>query len=135
LYQRIGQRDLALECFIRSIQTNQYNWSCWLSIAACVSSTTEVRCHLQQELGKRFILTIEMLHQFSAIKALLPHGQMFLFFAVTVMLDLHSATEHMLETVEELQTNYPTSVHLMAQKALVLYHMRGEARDLIPARR
>jgi anaphase-promoting complex subunit 8 len=76
-----------------------------------------------------------MLHQFSAIKALLPHGQMFLFFAVTVMLDLHSATEHMLETVEELQTNYPTSVHLMAQKALVLYHMRGEARDLIPARR
>lgn len=50
---------------------------------------------------------------------------MFLFFAVTVMLDLHSATEHMLETVEELQSNYPTSVHLMAQKALVLYHMRG----------
>jgi anaphase-promoting complex subunit 8 len=51
---------------------------------------------------------------------------MFLFFAVTVMLDLHSATEHMLETVEELQANYPTSVHLMAQRALVLYHMRGE---------
>ena len=57
---------------------------------------------------------------------------MFLFFAVTVMLDLHSATEHMLETVEELQTNYPTSVHLMAQKALVLYHMRGELRNCVP---
>jgi anaphase-promoting complex subunit 8 len=63
----------------------------------------------------------------SKIKALLPQGQMFLFFAVTVMLDLHSATEHMLETVEELQANYPTSVHLMAQRALVLYHMRGES--------
>jgi anaphase-promoting complex subunit 8 len=50
---------------------------------------------------------------------------MFMFFAVTVMLDLHSATEHMLETVEELQSNYPTSVHIRAQKALVLYHMRG----------
>jgi anaphase-promoting complex subunit 8 len=48
-----------------------------------------------------------------------------MFFAVTVMLDLHSATEHMLETVEELQSNYPTSVHIRAQKALVLYHMRG----------
>ena len=133
LYQRIGQRDLALECFIRSIQTNQYNWSCWLSIAACVASTTEVRCRPQQELDRQSILKFEMLHQFSAIKALLPQGQMFLFFAVTVMLDLHSATEHMLETVEELQTNYPTSVHLMAQKALVLYHMRGESHGFILA--
>ena len=42
LYQRIGQRDLALECFIESIRSNQFNWSCWLSIAACVSSTAEV---------------------------------------------------------------------------------------------
>jgi hypothetical protein len=42
LYQRIGQRDLALECFIQSTRANQFNWSCWLSIAACVSSTTEV---------------------------------------------------------------------------------------------
>jgi anaphase-promoting complex subunit 8 len=50
---------------------------------------------------------------------------MFLFFAVTVMLDLHSATDLMLETVEQLQRNFPTSVHLKAQKALVLYHMRG----------
>lgn len=51
---------------------------------------------------------------------------MFNFFAVHVMLDLHSATEMMLQTVNDLQKLFPTSSHLTAAKALTLYHMRSK---------
>ncbi|KAJ9125163.1 hypothetical protein QFC22_000117 [Naganishia vaughanmartiniae] len=50
---------------------------------------------------------------------------MFNFFAVHVMLDLHSATDMMLRTVNDLQKLFPTSSHLMAARALTLYHMRN----------
>ncbi|GHJ85747.1 hypothetical protein NliqN6_2149 [Naganishia liquefaciens] len=103
LYLRLAQKDLAMECFILSVQVAQYNWSCWLSIAQCIGSTS----------------------QFVAIKESLPRGIMFNFFAVHVMLDLHSATEMMLQTVNDLQKLFPTSSHLTAAKALTLYHMRN----------
>lgn len=55
---------------------------------------------------------------------------MFNFFAVHVMLDLHSATDMMLQTVNDLQKLFPTSSHLTAAKALTLYHMRSESNGL-----
>lgn len=42
LHFRLGQRDLALECFIRSVTDCIYNWSCWLSIANCIQSAEQV---------------------------------------------------------------------------------------------
>jgi hypothetical protein len=42
LYLRLGQKAFALECFIASLQNAQYNWSCWLSIAQCIGSTSQV---------------------------------------------------------------------------------------------
>lgn len=54
---------------------------------------------------------------------------MFNFFAVHVMLDLHSATDMMLRTVNDLQKLFPTSSHLMAARALTLYHMRSMLRE------
>lgn len=65
--------------------------------------------------------------QFVIIKESLPRGIMFNFFAVHVMLDLHSATDMMLQTVNDLQKLFPTSSHLTAAKALTLYHMRSES--------
>lgn len=40
------------------------------------------------------------------------------------MLDLHTATDSVLATINELLTIFPHSIHLRAQKALVFYHMR-----------
>lgn len=51
---------------------------------------------------------------------------MLAFFAINVMLDLHSATDVMMTTIDELQKSFPTSIHLMACKGMVYYHMRGE---------
>lgn len=64
-------------------------------------------------------------YQFIQLKKHLPQGIMQSFFAINVMLDLHSATELMMTTIGELQKVFPTSVHLKASRALVLYHMRG----------
>lgn len=50
---------------------------------------------------------------------------MLAFFAISVMLDLHSATDVMMGTIGQLQKLFPTSIHLKACKALVFYHMRG----------
>jgi anaphase-promoting complex subunit 8 len=55
------------------------------------------------------------------------------FFAINVMLDLHSATELMMTTIGELERLFPTSVHLKASRALVLYHMRGKS-EISPLR-
>ncbi len=67
--------------------------------------------------------------KFIQLKKHLPQGIMQSFFAINVMLDLHSATELMMKTIGELQKVFPTSVHLKASRALVLYHMRGEVED------
>lgn len=50
---------------------------------------------------------------------------MLTFFAIAVMLDLHTATDLVMTMISELQETFPNSVHLKAQKALVYYHMRG----------
>jgi anaphase-promoting complex subunit 8 len=51
---------------------------------------------------------------------------MLTFFAISVMLDLHTGTDLVMSMIRELQVIFPTSVHLKAQGALVYYHMRGE---------
>lgn len=50
---------------------------------------------------------------------------MLTFAAITVMLDLHTATDLMLSMIKELEDVFPGSVHLRAQRAMVYYHMRG----------
>lgn len=49
------------------------------------------------------------------------------FFAINVMLDLHTATDLVMKIINELADLFPTSAFLMAQRALVYYHMRGES--------
>jgi len=51
---------------------------------------------------------------------------MLTFAAITVMLDLHTATDLMLSMIKELEDIFPGSVHLRAQRAMVYYHMRGK---------
>ena len=51
---------------------------------------------------------------------------MLTFFAITVMLDLHTATDLVMNMIKELLEIFPASVHLKAQRALVYYHMRGK---------
>jgi anaphase-promoting complex subunit 8 len=51
---------------------------------------------------------------------------MLTFAAITVMLDLHTATDLMLSMIKELEDIFPGSVHLRAQTAMVYYHMRGQ---------
>ena len=41
------------------------------------------------------------------------------------MLDLHTATDLVMNMIAELFDTFPGSVHLKAQKAMVYYHMRG----------
>lgn len=54
---------------------------------------------------------------------------MLTFFAITVMLDLHTATDLVMNMIKELQEVFPSSVHLRAQRAMVYYHMRGESAE------
>lgn len=51
---------------------------------------------------------------------------MLTFFAINCMLDLHTATDLVMNMIKELLEIFPSSVHLKAQRALVYYHMRGE---------
>ena len=53
------------------------------------------------------------------------------FFAISVMLDLHTATDIVMGMINDLLEIFPTSVHLKAQGALVYYHMRGELVSLL----
>jgi anaphase-promoting complex subunit 8 len=48
------------------------------------------------------------------------------FCAITIMLDLHTATDLVTNMITELLEVFPGSVHLKAQRALVYYHMRRE---------
>jgi len=63
--------------------------------------------------------------QFIELKESLPQGPMLSFFAISVMLDLHTATDIVMGMINDLLEIFPTSVHLKAQGALVYYHMRG----------
>ena len=56
---------------------------------------------------------------------------MLTFFAITVMLDLHTATDLVMSMIKELLEIFPSSVHLNAQRALVYYHMRGALRSTV----
>ncbi len=67
-----------------------------------------------------------VLGQFIELKESLPSSPMLTFFAITVMLDLHTATDLVMNMIKELLDIFPGSVHLKAQRAMVYYHMRGE---------
>ena len=70
--------------------------------------------------------------QFIELKERLPASYLLTFFAITVMLDLHTATDLVLNMITELQKTFPGSVHLRAQRAMVYYHMRCEC-HVMPA--
>ncbi|KAL1410905.1 Anaphase-promoting complex subunit 8 [Vanrija albida] len=102
LHMRLEQRQAATECFVKSIRERPYNWSCWSQLAQLVDS------------ADRFI----------ELKESLPSTPMLTFFAIAVMLDLHTATDLVQSMIAELQAIFPTSVHLRAQRAMVYYHQR-----------
>ncbi|KAK4688460.1 anaphase-promoting complex subunit 8, partial [Tremellales sp. Uapishka_1] len=102
MYMRIDQRDLAIECFVQSIIEKPYNWSCWSQLGQLVKSAD----------------------MFIDLKERLPSTPMLTFFAITVMLDLHTATDLVTHMIQELLDIFPGSVHLQAQRAMVYYHMR-----------
>lgn len=58
---------------------------------------------------------------------------MLTFFAINVMLDLHTATDLVMTMITELLGTFPSSVHLIAQKGMVYYHMRGRSTPLLAA--
>lgn len=59
------------------------------------------------------------------LKERLPSSPMLSFAAITVLLDLHTATDLVTSMIKELQLLFPGSTHLKAQMALVYYHLRG----------
>jgi anaphase-promoting complex subunit 8 len=77
--------------------------------------------------------SVSDVRQFIELKENLPSSPMLTFFAITVMLDLHTATDLVMNMIHELLDIFPTSVHLKAQRALVYYHMRGGLAVRYPA--
>lgn len=52
---------------------------------------------------------------------------MFYMFSVHAALELHSADETLQQNINDLLQNFPKSIHLKSQQALIHYHLRGEA--------
>ncbi|ORX34176.1 putative cell division control protein 23 [Kockovaella imperatae] len=102
MHMRVDQRQAAVSCFVQSVKERPYNWSCWSQMAQLVNSAD----------------------MFIELKESLPPSPMLTFFAITVMLDLHTATDLVMSMIKELLEVFPSSVHLNAQTALVYYHMR-----------
>ncbi|ORY28646.1 cell division control protein 23 [Naematelia encephala] len=102
LHMRIDQRHAAVECLVKSVTERPYNYSAWSQLAQLVNSAD----------------------MFIELKEMLPSSVMLSFFAITVMLDLHTATDLVMNMIKELLEIFPHSVHLQAQRALVYYHMR-----------
>ncbi|BEJ18077.1 hypothetical protein CspHIS471_0703540 [Cutaneotrichosporon sp. HIS471] len=102
LHLRLEQREAAVECFVESVKGRPYNWSAWTQLAQLIDSADK----------------------FIEIKERLPTGVMRTFFAINVMLDLHTATDLVMTMITELLETFPGSVHLIAQKGMVYYHMR-----------
>ncbi|OWZ69319.1 hypothetical protein AYX14_03075 [Cryptococcus neoformans] len=101
-YMRLDRRPPAIKCFMGSVKLKPYNWSAWSQMAQLVSSAD----------------------MFISLKEELPSTPMLTFFAINCMLDLHTATDLVMNMIKELLEIFPSSVHLKAQRALVYYHMR-----------
>ncbi|RXK34892.1 anaphase-promoting complex subunit 8 [Tremella mesenterica] len=102
IHMRLDQRSAAIECFVQSVKEKPYNWSCWSQLAQLIKSP-------QMLVG---------------IKERLPSSPMLTFCAITVMLDLHTATDMIMNMIDELLEIFPHSIHLQSQAAMVYYHMR-----------
>lgn len=132
MLMRLDQREAAMGCFVQSVKERPYNWSCWSQLGQLVKSADVVGVFL---LDHRCILMFGVLSsssslvpadpQFIDLKERLSPSPMLTFFAITVMLDLHTATDLVMNMIKELQAVFPDSVHLRAQRAMVFYHMRG----------
>nr|ODO02581.1 anaphase-promoting complex subunit 8 [Cryptococcus depauperatus CBS 7855] len=101
-YMRLDRRSPAIKSFMESVRLKPYNWSAWSQMAQMVSSAD----------------------MFISLKEELPSSPMLTFFAISCMLDLHTATDLVMTMIKELLEIFPSSVHLQAQRALVYYHMR-----------
>ncbi|WVW82077.1 hypothetical protein I302_104082 [Kwoniella bestiolae CBS 10118] len=101
-YMRLDRRPPAVKCLMDSVRLKPYNWSAWSQMAQLVYSAD----------------------MFISMKEELPSSTMLTFFAISCMLDLHTATELVMSMIKELLEIFPGSVHLKAQRAMVYYHMR-----------
>ncbi|WVQ62414.1 uncharacterized protein L199_000554 [Kwoniella botswanensis] len=101
-YMRLDRRPPAVKCLMDSVRMKPYNWSAWSQMAQLVYSAD----------------------MFISMKEELPSSTMLTFFAISCMLDLHTATELVMSMIKELLEIFPGSVHLKAQRAMVYYHMR-----------
>lgn len=59
------------------------------------------------------------------LKDRIQSSVMLLFFAISVMIDLHTAVGLLMQMIDDLLEIFPTNIHLKSQRALVFYHMRG----------
>ncbi|WWC58343.1 uncharacterized protein I303_100883 [Kwoniella dejecticola CBS 10117] len=101
-YMRLDRRPPAVKCLMDSVRARPYNWSAWSQMAQLVFSAD----------------------MFISMKEELPSSTMLTFFAISCMLDLHTATELVMSMIKELLEIFPGSMHLKAQRAMVYYHMR-----------
>ncbi|KAK8865749.1 hypothetical protein IAR55_000896 [Kwoniella newhampshirensis] len=101
-YMRLDRRPPAVKCLMDSVRLKPYNWSAWSQMAQMVYSAD----------------------MFISMKEELPSSPMLTFFAISCMLDLHTATDLLMNMITELLQIFPGSVHLKAQRAMVYYHMR-----------
>ncbi|WVN85597.1 uncharacterized protein L203_100746 [Cryptococcus depauperatus CBS 7841] len=79
-------------------------------------------CYMR--LDRRSPAIKSFMESFISLKEELPSSPMLTFFAISCMLDLHTATDLVMTMIKELLEIFPSSVHLQAQRALVYYHMR-----------
>ncbi|WVF70723.1 hypothetical protein IAT40_005516 [Kwoniella sp. CBS 6097] len=101
-YMRLDRKPPAVKCLMDSVKLKPYNWSAWSQMAQLVYSAD----------------------MFISMKEELPSSPMLTFFAISCMLDLHTATDLVMSMIKELLDIFPGSVHLKAQRAMVYYHMR-----------
>ncbi|KDQ15160.1 hypothetical protein BOTBODRAFT_32144, partial [Botryobasidium botryosum FD-172 SS1] len=98
----LRRRAEAIECIIMSLKAYPWNWSCWQLLSSLIEDSDEL----------------------TRIQPLLPPHPVTKMFIVNVMVELHAATDEVQQMLEELLQIFPASLHLMAQKALVCYHIR-----------
>jgi anaphase-promoting complex subunit 8 len=99
--KKLGRKEKARDVLCRAVQHAPWNWSAWLDLAS-VSMDAEIFDELENSLPEHVMKRFFMGH---VLRELQQHSE---------ALDIFDTLEHI----------FPNSKHVLAEKALTLYHMR-----------
>lgn len=108
-HRNMSKKDLALECFFKSVQREPMLWCSWIAISELCDS---------KELFSQFLQKIDKAPEFRA-----QHAQvMLLFFKSHLHLELQM-NEEAQEELDMLTHLFPNSSYIQAQRAFVVYNL------------